>query len=157
MVGVQSLAILFGIMMMLYGANSLAPAVGEGQGAGESSAGRLERLQRRAAGLNLLVALIGISLLVSFASRPAPKTAGLVEMTPQERARYDLAINRLIEDVEAKYGLRPPRALAPGETTDRDPLIDQETVREIDSFYARKRLRDQTRARRSGTSPGSEP
>jgi hypothetical protein len=156
-VGVQSLAIFVGIMLMLYGANSLAPAIGEAQGAGESSAGRLERLQRRATGVNLLVVLIGLSLLVSFASRPAPKTAGLVEMTPQERARYDLAINRLIEDVEAKYGLRPPRALAPGETAERDPLIDQETVREIDSFYARKRLRDQARARRSGASPGSEP
>ena len=27
-----------------------------------------------------------------------------------------------------------------------DPLIDQETVREIESYYAKKRLRDQARA-----------
>ena len=53
--------------------------------------------------------------------------------TPQERARYDLAINRLIEDVEAKYGLRPPRTLAPGETAEPDPMIDQETVRVLDA------------------------
>ena len=148
MVGVQALAIIFGIVLMLYGANSLAPAIGEAQGAGDSSTGRLEQLRRRAAGLNLVVVLIGLLLLVSFATRPAPKTAGIVEMTPQERARYDLAINRLIEDVEARYGLRPPRALAPGETAGPDPLIDQETVREIDSYYARKRLRDQARAGR---------
>ena len=38
-------------------------------------------------------------------------------MTPQERARYDAAINRVIEDVEVKYGLRPPRPLGPGETS----------------------------------------
>jgi uncharacterized protein DUF4149 len=148
MVGVQALAIIFGILLMLYGANSLAPAIGQAPGAGTSSAGRLEQLQRRAAGLNLVVVLIGLLLLVSFASRPAPKTTGIVEMTPQERARYDVAINRVIADVEARYGLRPPRALAPGETTGPDPLIDQETVREIDSYYARKRLRDQARAGR---------
>ena len=64
-------------------------------------------------------------------------------MTPQERARYDAAINRLIEDVEAKYGLRPPRPLAPARSAAPDPLIDAETVREIESFYAKKRLRDQ--------------
>ena len=122
---------------------------------GDSSTGRFEQLQRRATGLNLLVVLIGLSLLVAFASRPAPKTAGIVEMTPQERARYDLAINRLIEDVEAKYGLRPPRTLAPGETAEPDPLIDQETVREIDSYYARKRLRDQARAAQRSAPPGS--
>ena len=38
-----------------------------------------------------------------------------MEMTPQERARYDAALNRVIEDVEAKYGLRPRRPLGPGE------------------------------------------
>ena len=48
--------------------------------------------------------------------------------------------------MEAKYGLRPPRHLAPGETRRPDPLIDAETVREIESYYAEKRLRDQARA-----------
>ena len=145
MVGVQALVIIFGILLMLYGANSLAPAIGEAPGAGGSRSGRFEQLQRRSAGLNLLVVLIGLSLLVTFASRPAPKTSGIVEMTPQERARYDLAINRLIEDVEAKYGLRPPRTFAPGETAEPDPLIDQETVREIDSVLWRAFQRCGTR------------
>jgi hypothetical protein len=157
MVGVQSLAILVGIILMLYGANSLTPAICEAAHAGAPGTGRLEQLQRRATALSLLVAMIGLLLQVMYASRPAPKTAGTLEMTPQERARYDLALNRLIEDTEARYGLRPPRVRAPGETDQPDPLIDQETVREIDSYYARKRLRDQERARRSAPPPATAP
>jgi len=148
LVGVQALAIIFGILLMLYGGNSLTPAICEAQAAGASSPGRFDQLQRRAVALNVFVMLIGLSLLATFVSRPAPRTAGIVEMTPQERARYDLAINRLIEDVEARYGLRPPRARTPGETAEPDPLIDPETVREIESYYASKRLRDQARAGR---------
>ena len=94
--------------------------------------------------------LIGLSLLVAFAGRPAPKTSGIIELTPQERARYDPAVNRVIEDVEAKYGLRPPRPKVPARRA-TDPLIDQETVREIESYYARKRLRDQARAGKTPT------
>ena len=58
---------------------------------------------------------------------------------PQERGRYDAALNRAIEDAEIKYGFRPPR---PGGDTGRsvpgDPSIDPETVREIESYYARE-------------------
>ena len=60
--------------------------------------------------------LIGLSLLAAYAARPAPKTSGIVELTPQERARYDAALNRVIEDVEIKYGLRPPRPKDAGES-----------------------------------------
>ena len=42
--------------------------------------------------------------------------------------------------------MRPPRVLAPGESAERDPIIDDETVKEIESFYDRKRLRDEARA-----------
>ena len=78
----------------------------------------------------------------------APRTSGMVELTPAEQVRYDAAINRVIEDVEARHGMRPPRVLAPGESAERDPIIDDETVKEIESFYDRKRLRDEARASR---------
>jgi hypothetical protein len=83
--------------------------------------------------------------------RRAPRTSGIVELTPAEQVRFDNGVNRLIQDVEAKYGLRPPRELKPGESAERDPLIDDDTVQEIESFYARKRARDWARARRGST------
>jgi Domain of unknown function (DUF4149) len=146
MVGVQALLIIFGILLMLYGANSLTPAICAAMDQAESGQARSRQLRRRAAGLDILVFVAGLSLLVAFVMRPAPKTAGIIEMTPQERARYDQALNRVIEDVEARYGLRPPRVLVPGETVGPDPLIDAETVREIESYYAKKQLRDKARA-----------
>jgi hypothetical protein len=90
--------------------------------------------------------VVALSLLVAYVIRPAPKTSGIIEMTPQERARYDAALNRVIEDVEIKYGLRPPRPIEAGESRAPGPLIDDETVREIESYYAKKRERDQARA-----------
>ena len=39
MVGVQALAIIFGILLMLYGANSLTPAIGEAPGRHAGQAG----------------------------------------------------------------------------------------------------------------------
>ena len=156
MVGAQALAIIVGILLMLYGGNSLTPAICAAQGTGASNPARSERLRRRAAVLNLFVVLIGLSLLVILVTRPAPRTSGILEMTPQERARYDLAVNRLIEDVEARYGLRPPRPRDLGETASPDPMVDAETVREIESYYAQKWLRDQARAGKRST-PGTGP
>jgi hypothetical protein len=88
----------------------------------------------------------GLLLLVGFAIRPAPRTSGIVELAPAERGRYDAAMNRLIEDIEAKYGMRPPRPPEPGEADRSRPLIDAATVRELDSYYSHKRQRDRDRA-----------
>jgi hypothetical protein len=151
MVGVQAVAIIGVIMVMLYGGNALTPAVRARGSVGELDAGQLDRLQRRAMVLNLLVLLVGLSLLVAHVARPAPTTSGIIEMTPSERARYDAAVNRVIEDVEVKYGFRPPRSKTSGESTTPDPLIDAETVRELESYYAKKRLRDQARAGKAST------
>ena len=104
MVGVQALVIIFGIIVMFYGANSLTPAIGAVKGDGAAEQARLKQLQLRAARLDILVLVVGVSLLVAFVCRPAPKTTGILELTPQERARYDAAVNRVIEDTEAKYG-----------------------------------------------------
>jgi hypothetical protein len=144
-VAIQAVAIIFGILLMLYGANSLSPASGRAQGDCTASERRVED-ERRAIGLSVLLALVSVSLLVAHVIRPAPKTSGIIEMTPQERARYDAALNRVIEDVEARYGLRPTRPRGPGESATPDPLIDTETIRELESYYAKKRLRDQVRA-----------
>ena len=145
MVGVQAMVILAGILSMLYGGNSLTPAINQARDAGPPGQKRFEQLHRRAVGLNAFVLVVGLGLLIAFAIRPAPRTSGLVELAPAEQVRYDAAVNRVIEDVEARHGMRPPRVLAPGESAERDPIIDDETVKEIESLYDRKRLRDQAR------------
>jgi hypothetical protein len=146
MVAVQALAIICGILLMLHGANSIVPAIGGRPGGAWPGPMQTAHSRRQAVVLNLIVILVAFSLVVAHVLRPAPKTAGIVEMTPQERARYDAALNRVIEDVEARYGLRAPRAQAAGESPSPDPLLDPESVREIESYYAKKRLRDQARA-----------
>jgi Domain of unknown function (DUF4149) len=158
MVGVQALAIIAGVLIMLYGGNSLTPAINEARDGGPSNHKRFERLHRRAVRLNVLVMVVGLLLLVGFATRPAPRTSGIIEMTPAERVRYDAAITRVIQDVEAKYGMRSPRVPEPGEKPLPDPLIDEGTVKEIESYYAHKRQRDEDRAsRRRSAEPASRP
>jgi hypothetical protein len=148
MVGVQASTILAGILTLLYAGNSLTPAINQARDAGASGRERFAQLHRRAVRLNAFVLVLGLGLLIAFATRRAPRTSGIIELTPAERARYDIAVNRVIEDVEAKYGLRPRRVLKPGESALRDPILDDETVEEIESFYAHKRLRDEARASR---------
>jgi hypothetical protein len=146
MVGVQAMVIVGVIVANLYGGNSLTPAIRTAGRESTPDFAQLDRLKRRTASLNVLVLLIGLSLLAAHAARPTPKTSGIRELTPQERGRYDAAINRVIEDAEIKYGFRPrrPSGSAPNEA--KDPLIDEETVREVESFYEQKRLRDQARS-----------
>jgi uncharacterized membrane protein len=158
MVGVQAVMMICAILLMLYGANSLTPAICAASEADVSNSGQLKHLQHRTAGLNLVLLVIGLLLLAAHAARPAPRTSGIIELTPPARARYDAAINRVIEDAEVKYGFRPPRAEGFPESAATDPLIDEETVREVDSLYAKKRLREQARAlkvraKAGGTSP----
>ena len=74
MVGVQALAIIFAILLMLYGGNSLTPALlAAGVNEHESGLGQFAKLQRRAAGLNVLALLIGLTLLVAYVARPRPR------------------------------------------------------------------------------------
>jgi hypothetical protein len=141
MVGVQALAIVLGILVMLYGGNSLAPAINSAADRAASNPEPLERLIRRAAGLNVLVMAVVFLLLVGLATRHAPRTSGIIEMTPEERMRYDAAISRVIQDVEAKYGMGPARQSQPGAAMSTDPQIDQQTVEEIESYYAQRRKR----------------
>ena len=128
MVGVQAMVILAGILSMLYGGNSLTPAINQARDAGPPGQKRFEQLHRRAVRLNAFVLVVGIGLLIAFAIRPAPRTSGLVELAPADRVRYDAAINRVIEDVEARHGMRPPRVLAPGETAVRRATRSSTTI-----------------------------
>jgi hypothetical protein len=92
MVGVQATLILGSILIMLYAGNVLTPAINAARDAGPAQAARFQRLHRRSVWLNGLVLVIGVVLLIAHATRPPPWTAGIIEMTPAERARQEAEI-----------------------------------------------------------------
>ncbi|WP_406694545.1 DUF4149 domain-containing protein [Singulisphaera sp. Ch08] len=106
-VAVQSLMIVAGTLLMLYAANSLTPAIHAALDAGPEGKARFDRLQRRSMRINLVALALGIILLIALVNRPEPKTAGIVEPTPQERARSDYEQMRARE--EASRTRRAPR------------------------------------------------
>ena len=80
MVGVQAMVILAGILSMLYGGNSLTPAINQARDAGpRGPASEFDQLHRRAVRLNsLLCWSMGLGLLIAFADPAgAPQTSGL--------------------------------------------------------------------------------
>lgn len=81
-VGVQAAALLGGTLLMLYGGNSLTPAINAARDAGPDAAPRFRRLHRRSVWLNGAMLVVGVALLIAFAVRPAPRTAGIVEPPP---------------------------------------------------------------------------
>jgi hypothetical protein len=89
-VAVQAMIILGGILTMLYAANSLTPAIDAARDSGAAAQRRFEQLCRRSALINALMLAIGIGLLVAFANRPAPRTAGIQELSPAERTRREI-------------------------------------------------------------------
>jgi hypothetical protein len=91
-VGIQAMLLLCCILIMLYGGNSLVPEINRARDEGPSSHDRFERLHRRSVRLNALVLVIGVGLLVAYAWRPAPRTAGIIELSPIERARRSGAL-----------------------------------------------------------------
>jgi hypothetical protein len=83
-VGVEAVLLIAATLAMLYGSNSLVPKFPREAQAGPD---RTDALLTRCIRLNAGVVLLGSALLVAFAFRPAPRTAGIIEPTPQERAR----------------------------------------------------------------------
>jgi hypothetical protein len=159
MIGVQAMVILAGILSMLYGGNSLTPAINQARDAGPPGQKQLEQLHRRAVRLNGFVLVIGLGLLVAFAIRQAPTTAGIDELMPEGQVRYDAEISRVIEGIESRHGMRRDRGLGPGKSAKRDPMIDDATVQEIETLYEQKRQQDQARGRRYAPQdpPDSDP
>lgn len=93
-IGVQAALILAAILLTFYAGNSLTPAINASRDEGPSGAARFRRLHRRSVVLNLVVLLIGTGLLIAFATRPAPRTSGIVEPSPVERAELEDAASR---------------------------------------------------------------
>ena len=91
MVGVQALLIMLSFAILLYCGNTLTPAINTARDEGPESSDRFDRLHKRSVNLNVVVLLIGIVLLVGFALRKAPRTSGIEEPSPQERAAQVLS------------------------------------------------------------------
>jgi uncharacterized membrane protein len=147
-VAVQSLAIITGILIMLYAGNSLTPAINAARDAGAAGEARFRRLHRRSVWLNAVALLLGIALLIAFATRAKPKTRGIEELSPTERARYDVGIEKIIEAIEVERGLRP----APKGAIDASKF-DPAVVKEINEYYDRKYGRSRPPAEPSRGSP----
>jgi hypothetical protein len=88
-VGVRSLVIIAGVLVMLYAGNSLTPAINAARDEGPAGQARFDALHRRSVRLNAVVLLLGLGLLVAHAARPSPATPGIVEPTTEERARRE--------------------------------------------------------------------
>jgi hypothetical protein len=88
-IGIQAAVLLGCILSMLYGGNSLVPEINRARDAGPESHDRFVRLHRRSVLLNASVMIAGIGLLVAFACRPAPRTEGIVELSPRDRIRLE--------------------------------------------------------------------
>jgi hypothetical protein len=140
-VAVEALGIVAGTLIMLYGGNSLVPAINAARDAGPAGQDRFNRLHRRSVRLNALVMVLGLALLVAFANRPDPRTSGIVEMTPAERARYDARIERAMKEIES--GRQP---LPESASTERFP-VDEATIQELNEIYNQKRRREAERKR----------
>ncbi|GAC1449426.1 MAG: hypothetical protein NVSMB9_33280 [Isosphaeraceae bacterium] len=106
-VGLQALIIIFATSIMLYTGNVLTPAINAARDAGPESQLRFDRLHRRSVHLNGLVLLLGLGLLVAFAARPAPRTSGIIELNPIERASREARYLR-------ERDVSPARRPAPG-------------------------------------------
>ena len=89
-IAVEALVIIAGVLVMLYCGNSLTPAISAARDLGPTGHGQFERLHRRSVRLNAFVLVLGLGLIVAFTVRPAPKTSGIVELTPQQRVDREL-------------------------------------------------------------------
>lgn len=85
-VGIQAAVLLGCILIMLYGGNSLVPRINRARDEGPAAHARFVRLHGRSVVLNAVVLLAGIGLLAAFACRPAPRTEGIIELSPIQRA-----------------------------------------------------------------------
>ena len=113
---------------------------------GGSSHGRCEHSRTcRAAGVNVLVLLVGLSLLVAYAGAPGPEDFGNHRTAPRGTRPLRRSGQRVSRMRKSSTACGLPARKVPSKCG-RGPLIDAETVSEIESYYAKKQLRDQARA-----------
>lgn len=86
-VGLQAGVILACILLMLHGGQSLVPRINRARDLGPAAHEQFERLHRWSVVQNSAVMVFGIGLLIAFACRPAPRTSGIIEPSPIERAK----------------------------------------------------------------------
>jgi len=113
-IGVQAMLILAAILLTFYAANSLTPAINAARDEGPSGDARFRRLHGRSVQLNLVVLAIVIGLLVAFATRPAPRTSGIAEPSPVERAQLEDAAFRRAESARETSQAPTPPEDSPG-------------------------------------------
>lgn len=91
------------ILISLYCGNSLTPSINKARDAGESRKSLFDALHKRSVRLNSLMLLIGIICLFVFESRSAPQTAGIVELSIEDRAEYERRLRETLNELlEAK-------------------------------------------------------
>lgn len=83
-VSLKALMITSAILISIYSSESLVPAINAARDEGSAGKTRFDRLHRLSVRLNLVLLLIGSTLLVDQAFRPAPTTSGIVEKTPEQ-------------------------------------------------------------------------
>ena len=81
-IAAQEVGLIGSILITLYCGQSLTPAINTARDAGPDHASRFDRLHRRSVQLNGLMILVGLVLVVVFATRPALRTSGILETPP---------------------------------------------------------------------------
>ena len=150
-VAVQSLLIIASILIFLYCGNTLTPQINAARDAGPSEELRFQKLHKRSVGLNAIVLLLGIVLLVTQATRRSPRTNGILEMTPQERAVYD---GQTLDYIKAKFAnettVDGPQA-TPGSIS-----FDGPARKEVDEIVAAKQAEARKRKDRQDATEASK-
>jgi uncharacterized membrane protein len=149
LVGIQALLLLVGTLIMLFASNSLTSAFNPSRIAGTPSQALFDRFQQRSLILNAVVLAIGLGLLITFVNRPLPKTSGIAELGPAERARFNAQLGPVIEELEAKYGLRHGRPSDDASPSISSSTLDKDALQELESYYRQKSQRDLSRGGRS--------
>jgi hypothetical protein len=102
LVGIQAIAILGCILIMLYGGNTVAQGIGQFQDDGLRGDERSRRIHERCLRVNVVLLCVALALLLAYAIRGSPKTAGIVELSPAERAAREAAATRAIAGADGE-------------------------------------------------------
>jgi uncharacterized membrane protein len=144
-VAVQALLLVIGALLMLYCGNALTPAINEARDAGPAQDARFKALHRRSVRLNGLALVIGLGLLVAFAVRSVPTSAGLVELPPAARTEYDADTLQYMNDVVAEIGQGMMGPSASGTAAFARSPLKAEAKQELWEMLALQRRRNAAR------------